>query len=88
MGKFNWSVVTASPHEDYTIDVKFRDGTGGSFDALPLLDLRPYAPLKNPVLFMTAHAERGTVVWNDDLDIAPERVYEECNKAVSGHHKS
>ena len=83
MGRFGWSVMSVRPHEDYSIDVEFFDGTKGSFDARPLLNLQPYAPLKNPGFFMKAHAERGTVVWNDDLDVAPERVYEECTNAKS-----
>jgi len=32
--------------------------------------------LRNPSFFMTAKAECGTVVWNDDIDIAPEHLYD------------
>ncbi len=31
---------------------------------------------KNPGFFMKAKVECGTVVWNDELDIAPEHLYE------------
>lgn len=44
----------------------------------PLLDDPYYAPLADSALFMTAHAECGTVVWEDDRDIAPELLYEKC----------
>ena len=32
---------------------------------------------------MRAHAEYGTVVWTDDIDIAPEHLYE-CS-VPAGH---
>ncbi|MBQ5439275.1 MAG: DUF2442 domain-containing protein, partial [Clostridia bacterium] len=35
-----------------------------------------YFPLKNIGFFMSVKAECGTVVWNDDVDIAPEHLYE------------
>ena len=33
--------------------------------------------LRNKALFARARIERGTVVWNDELDIAPEALYAE-----------
>ena len=35
-----------------------------------------YAPLNNLSFFLCARAEYGTVIWNDDVDIAPEHLYE------------
>lgn len=78
MGKFKWSVVRATPRDDYTIELKFHDGTEGVYDASPLLEWPVFEPLKNKPFFLRAHADHGTVVWNDDLDIAPETLYEEC----------
>ena len=46
------------------------------YNALPLLGKSIYFPLKNIGFFMSAKAECGTVVWNDDVDIAPEHLYE------------
>ncbi|NLB32951.1 MAG: DUF2442 domain-containing protein [Tissierellia bacterium] len=31
--------------------------------------------MKNINLFNKAHVECGTVVWNDDLDLCPESLY-------------
>ena len=71
-----WTVKEAYPHKDYTITVKFRDGSVKLFDAKPLLSIPIYEQLKNPGFFMQAHVECHTVVWNDEIDIAPEYLYE------------
>ena len=71
-----WSVRKAEPHNDYTITLTFQDGSVRLYDAKPLLALAIYEPLRNPGFFMQARAECGTVVWNDDVDIAPEHLYE------------
>ena len=34
-----------------------------------------FTQLRNKALFARARIERGTVVWNDELDIAPEALY-------------
>lgn len=78
MGRFKWSVVHAKAREDYTIEVEFYDGTKGVYDASPLLEWEVYAPLRSLPLFLTARAWHGTVAWGEEIDIAPERLYEDC----------
>lgn len=76
-----WSVRQAEPHEDYSILLTFADGTKRIYNAKPLLDEPLYAKLKDPAFFMKAYAKYGTVLWTEDLDIAPEHLYE-CSKIV------
>lgn len=71
-----WSVIEAIPHKDYTITIKFQDGSVRLYDAKPLLEKNIFERLKNPGFFIQAKVECGTVVWNDDIDIAPEHLYE------------
>lgn len=33
--------------------------------------------LRNPSFFLKAHANCGSVSWNDEIDISPEYLYEE-----------
>ncbi len=54
----------------------FENGEKRLYNALPLLNKPICAALKDISLFMKAKAAFGTVVWNDDLDIAPEHLYE------------
>lgn len=78
MAQPNWVVLEAVPQPDYTIALKFADGTRGVFDLNPLLSDTYYAPLSALPLFLSGRADCGTVVWDNDMDIAPELLYEGC----------
>lgn len=74
-----WVVNHVQPHSDYTLRITFEDGSVRVYDARPLLAKPIYAPLQDTAFFMRAKAECGTVVWSDEIDIAPEHLYE-CSK--------
>ncbi|MBR2957057.1 MAG: DUF2442 domain-containing protein [Clostridia bacterium] len=76
-----WVVKEVQTREDYTLLLTFADGTKKLYNARPLLEKAIYAQLKNLSFFLDAKAECGTVVWNDDIDIAPEHLYE-CSDFV------
>ncbi len=78
MGQPCWVVVEVIPCSDYTLKLSFADGKKGVFDFAPLLEEGYYAPLSQLSLFMSARAEYGTVVWDDDRDVAPELLYDGC----------
>jgi len=40
----------------------------------PLMDKKPFARLKESPLFTRATVGYGTVVWPDEIDIAPETL--------------
>ncbi len=71
-----WVVKKVQPKEDYTLHLTFADGAEKVYDARPLLEKNIYSQLKNLAFFLCAKVECGTVVWNDDIDIAPEHLYE------------
>ena len=71
-----WVVKEVEPKDDYTLLLTFADGTKKIYNAHPLLDKPIFSDLKNIVFFLYAKVECGTVVWNDDIDIAPEYLYE------------
>ena len=70
-----WLVINVIPQEDYSLIITFADGQKRCYDAKPLLQKGIYAPLKQKALFMSAKVECGTVVWNDEIDIAPEHLH-------------
>lgn len=72
----NWVVITVKPQKDYTLLLSFANGEQKLYDARPLLEKSIYKPLNNLSFFLTAKAECGSVAWNDDIDIAPEHLYE------------
>ena len=76
-----WVVKEVLPKEDYTLLITFADGAKKVYNARPLLGKAIYSSLKNIDFFLCAKAECGTVVWNDDVDIAPEHLYE-CSEPL------
>lgn len=72
-----WVVKAVEPREDYTLLITFENGEKKIFDAKELLDIPICEPLKNISFFMKAHAAYDTVAWSDDIDIAPEYLYEQ-----------
>lgn len=71
-----WVVKNVETTPDYKLLLNFADGSKRIFDFKPLLNTKIFAPLKNPVLFKKIKLECGSIAWNDDLDIAPEYLYE------------
>ena len=57
-------------------DINFASGEKKLFDARPLLAKAIYKPLNNLSFFLTAKADCGSVAWSDEIDIAPEYLYE------------
>lgn len=78
-----WVVTDVQPKENYTLYLTFADGSKKIYNARPLLEKPLYSQLKNISFFLCAKAEYGTVIWNDDIDIAPEHLYE-CAKPIGG----
>ena len=74
-----WVVKEVKATDEYVLFLTFADGSQRVFDALPLLEKPIYKALKNVAFFLKAKVECGTVVWNDDTDIAPEYLYEYSN---------
>ncbi len=70
-----WIVKKVIPYSNYTLEITFADGTIKLFDAKNLLNKSIYKDFLSIDFFMTAKVECGTVVWNDDVDIAPEFLY-------------
>ncbi len=77
-----WVVKEVQPKDDYTLILTFADGAKKVYNARPLLEKAIYSRLKNLAFFLRAKAECGTVVWNDDIDIAPEHLYKYSKPVV------
>ena len=71
-----WSVIAVEPRRDYSMLLTFTDGEKRLYNARPLLSKKVCERLQDVNFFMKARAMYGTVVWNDEIDIAPEHLYE------------
>lgn len=81
MGVPNWVVTDVEPRGDYSLHLTFANGEKKIYDARGLLSMPIYRQLKAMPFFMQAKASCGTVVWSDDVDIAPEHLFNESVSA-------
>jgi len=78
-----YNVVEAKYLRDFTIWVKFEDGSQGEIDLASELWGPVFEPLKDPEIFRNFEvAEYGTVAWPNGADLAPEFLYERARVAV------
>lgn len=71
-----WTVTDVKAKNDYTLILTFKDGKKKIYNALPLLKKEIYAPLKNLAFFLNVRVSGDSIAWSDDIDIAPEHLYE------------
>ena len=71
-----WTVNALEFRGGYVLRLWFEDGSVKDFDCTELLDERVYSPLRSMSFFRQAQALYGSVRWNEDIDIAPEYLYE------------
>lgn len=71
-----WIVKEVKPTKDYKLIITFSNDEKRIYNAKQLLEKKIYNELKNINFFLNARVECGTVVWNDNIDIAPEHLYE------------
>ena len=75
--KPEWVVLEVIPREDYSLLLKFADGSKKRVDMRPVIAKgKVFAPLNDLSLFMLARKEGSSVAWTDQIDIAPEYLYE------------
>ena len=70
------TVKSAVPISDHEVRVVFDTGDSGVFDCKPYFSDPYWKRLANPAFFRLVQVEFGTLVWPDDIDMAPEDVWE------------
>ena len=68
-------VVAVIANPNFSLDLKFSDGSVKRFDVTPYLDRGIFTELKNLDYFKQARVAFGTVQWPNEQDIAPETLY-------------
>ena len=74
-------VIQVVTNPDYTLVLVFENGEQRVFDMAPLMDKQPFCQLKGSGLFAQASVDYGPVVWPGNIDIAPERLYNNSRPA-------
>ena len=69
-------VRKAAAVDDHRVDVVFADGSRALVDFSDIIGDGPWARLADPTFFKLAHASYDTVIWTEEVDVAPEDVWE------------
>ena len=70
------SVIRVVPRDDFSLELWFDTGDHRLFDVRPYLDRGVFSRLKDIKLFKQAYVALDTVCWPDNLDIAPETLFD------------
>jgi hypothetical protein len=68
-------VVSVRVNKDFSLDLKFNDGSARRFDVKPYLNLGVFTELKDLNYFSQVKIAFGTVQWPHEQDISPETLY-------------
>lgn len=66
------NIIYKSP---YNLIVTFTNGEVKKMNLKPYLEYPVYQELKNESFCSKAKVQNGTVVWNDEIDFDPDRLY-------------
>ncbi|MES9857794.1 MAG: DUF2442 domain-containing protein [Sedimenticola sp.] len=69
-------IISVRPLPNYQLALEFENGEHRKFDMRPLLLMKPWDKITSQSMFQQAKAEYGTVVWPNEIDIAPETLYD------------
>ena len=68
-------VVSVKANDDYSLDLRFDDGSVRRFDVKPYLEYGIFKELKELSYFKRVKIAFGTVQWPNEQDISPETLY-------------
>jgi len=68
-------VVAVKANDDYTLDLKFNDGSVKRFDVKPYLKYEVFKELNDLSYFRQVNLAFGTVQWPDQQDISPDTLF-------------
>ncbi len=76
-----YDVIEAQIIDELTLKVRFADGLTGVVKFLPTCLYGVFEKLKNPEFFNYFTVADGFVSWGDEVDLAPDRMYQEIKQA-------
>lgn len=74
-----FDITDAKYSRDYQLNLHFADGSSGTVNFSKYIEEGTiFAKLKDLDVFKSFGIKYGTIVWGEDLDIAPETLYVEA----------
>jgi len=78
-------VVAVRANQDFSLDLRFNDGSLRKFDVKPYLNYSVFTELQNIHYFQQVRIAFGTVQWPHEQDIGPETLYLESMPINEGN---
>jgi len=72
----HWDVISATIVDHLEFTVTFADGLTGRVRMLPSHLFGVFEKLKDPAVFNQLQVSNGFVSWPDEIDLAPDAMYE------------
>lgn len=78
-----WRVSKVEAMPSFRLRVQFEDGTAGVVDMANFLkrECGVFKVLRDVDVFGSVHVNHGAVTWPDELDLAPDRMHDELQRA-------
>ena len=76
-----WDVTEVSVKADNVLYVRFKDGVQGTVEFANSFFYGVFEKLKDPQEFRQVMVVDGVVTWPGELDLAPDAMYVEIQKA-------
>jgi len=76
----NWEVKSVKPLDNYILLLTFANNEQRRYDIKPLLGTGVFKSLQDPEMFNTVRVCFDSVAWANQVDIAPETLYEDSVK--------
>ena len=68
-------VTNVKANNDFTLDVKFSDGSVKKFDVKPYLKYAVFGELRDLSYFKKVTLAFGTIQWPNEQDISPDTLF-------------
>lgn len=79
----HWDVTEVRLQENYTLWVRFTDGTEGAVQFLPSAFRGVFQPLSDQAQFSQVAVIDGVLTWPGEVDLAPDAMHEQIRR--NGH---
>jgi hypothetical protein len=72
-----WDIVEVIPKSDYSLFVRFKDGTSGLVRLREEQLTGALEPLRDERFFEQVFIDHGAVAWPGEIELAPDAMYAE-----------
>jgi hypothetical protein len=79
-----WDIVEVIPKSDYSLFVRFKDGTSGLVRLREEQLTGALEPLRDEQFFEQVFIDHGAVAWPGEIDLAPDAMYADVSRKREG----